>query len=537
MARRRIQKRRGLGVRVAEMFGKDDTQGNAYGTLRTLWSGFFKHKTTIDYKRNNYELFKTLYYASATEPLEDESILLGAAFAKPIVNSTVAFSLGQGFQLSIAGADEEGAEDLKAVEAEIQTWIDKNFTQIYDWAKYANRDGDGYLFIDELGRVSPLRPETVDVVVNAVTGETIGYNVTDNVQELNPTTGDKVDWTYLRQYRFNYVRISRWQKNQSQKDAQILFERIFTTNGGDIDTQLKNEDGTPVNGDLNFLPEELEDRPLPIIHFRNEPEPGALYGNSELQNVLVYFRNYGEVLDEATKREVYNSKPVLVIKGIGSPEDDEANADAYVEDKETGEKVLDWQQRTTLYIEDPQGDAKFLEIPNTMDNTGKLLEYLFYCIVQASETPEFVFGTAVSSSRASVSEQMPIVAMKAERKRQQMRNPILDLINLHIYRELQLSNPVYFALQNIDQQVDIAFPAIIDEDKKLNREIIELLLTEGIVTGEKALETLLGMTSEEATDEIKKAMADSTARLAATTTDNPQDRLNRELNGDDEAEE
>ena len=517
--------------RVREMLGKETGPGNGYGIIRSVWNGFFKHKTTIDYTRNNYALFRSLYYASGLDGITDESILLGAGFAKPIINSTTAFSLGASFKVSIAGADAEGATELKNAESDLQNWVDTNFDQIYDWIKYGNRDGDGYFYIDELGNISLLKPDTVDVVVDAVSGDKLGYNVTENVELLDPLTGQKTKWTYLKQYRRNLIRISRWQENQDQKDAQILYERVFA-NGTEIDTQLKDEAGNPLNADLQLLPEELDSRPLPIVQYRNEPEPGALYGNSELQNVLIFMRNYGEVLDEATKANVYNSKPVLVMIGVSNPEDDPENKDAMKDNPETGTKELDWQQNTTLYIEDPQGDAKFLEIPNTMENTGKLLEYLFYCIVQASETPEFVLGTAVSSSKASVSEQMPIVAMKAERKRKQLRGPLLDLLNLYIYRQKQLSNPTYYVLNDLEQQLDVQFPPVVDEDKKLNSEIVSLLLTEGVITGQKGLEILLDMSSEDAKAEVQAALKDAKDRAeAAGAVTDQSTRLNNELNG------
>lgn len=525
-----MAKRRSLIRRmplIGEMLGKDDSRTNSYGTIRTLWNSFFRHKTTIDYTRNNYALFRQLYYASSIDGAVDESMLLGAGFVKPIVNSTTAFALGQGFKVRLAGADDN--DSLKQAETELQDWIDRNFDKIYDWAKYSTRDGDGYLFLDEMGTLSQLKPDTVDVVVNAVSGELTGYNVTENVKETDPLTGQDTKYTYLKQYRSNLVRVTRMEEGQDQKQGTIVYERVFA-NGEDINTQVKDENGNPI--DIQLLPEELDNRPLPIVHMRNEPEPGALYGNSEIQNCLVYMRNYGEVLDEATKANVYNSKPVLVMIGVSNPEDDENNSDAYVEDKATGEKVLDWQQRTTLYIEDPQGDAKFLEVPNTMENTGKLLEYLFFCIVQASETPEFVFGTAVNSSRASVSEQMPIVAMKAERKRKQMRGPLLDLIGLYLFRQQQLSNPAFFSLTDLEAQLEIEFPAIINEDRKLNSDIVGLLLSEGIISSPRSLEILLDMGADEAKVEVERALKDGRERLeAAGGNDN---RLNRELDGENE---
>jgi hypothetical protein len=511
---------------VSEM--TDGKQPQGYGVLNTLWAAFFKHRTTIDYTRNNYDLFKSLYYASKIGDV-DESMLLGAGFAKPIVNSTVAFAIGSGFNISIAGADENAA--LKEMETDLQHWIDTHYDQIYDYFKYGTRDGDGYTYIDELGHISQLKPETVDVVVDAISGELRGFNIEELAELTDPTTGTKKKIKYLKQYRTTFTRITQMDDNQTQEQGKIIYERIFTSDG-DIDTQATDNAGNPIQ--LDILQDELEQRPLPIVHYRNEPEPGALYGNSELQNVLVYLRNYGETLDEATKREIYNSKPVLFIKGIASdPADDPRNADSYKTDPVSGEKQMDWQQSTTLYAEDSGADAKFLAVPGGMDNTGKLLEYLFYCIVQASETPEFIFGTAVSSSRASVSEQMPIVTQKAERKRKQMRPAIIELLELYIFRQQQLSNPTYLVGQGLELEIDLEFPPIVDEDKELNVKIVELLSTISAIGPERANEILLGMTGEDAAAEVTKALAAAKAAADAGISITPTngDRLTNELNG------
>ncbi|HBH0915330.1 TPA: phage portal protein, partial [Clostridioides difficile] len=47
---------------------------------------------------------------------------------------------------------------------------------------------------------------------------------------------------------------------------------------------------------------------------------------------------------------------------------------------------------------------------------------LFYCIVDVSETPEFIFGVHTPSALASVKEQMPIMVNKIRRKREQFTN-------------------------------------------------------------------------------------------------------------------
>lgn len=533
MASNRNRKRGNPFARVAEMWsgdlGREDYAG--WGKVRVWFDNLFKHKTTIDQSKSSYGLFRALYHGRPDPNIQvHESMFLGAAFAKPIINSTMAFALGAGFTITLAGSDEN--EAIKAAENDLNAVRRREFARIYKWLKLGTRDGDGFLFINELGELNILKPETVDVVTNPLDGHLLGYNVTEHVEETDPTTGTKTKWVYLKQYRESWVRVTKMLENQTQEQGTIVYERIFI-NGEDIDTQAKDEAGEPIN--IEATEDEIDKRRLPIIHYRNEYEPGALYGFSELQNVLHFMRNYGEALDGASKRENYNGKPVLALHGITDPTKDPQNKNA-TKKTEDGEDVLDWQQEIVMYFEDANSKASFLEIPNSMDNTGKLLEYLFYNIVQASETPEFLFGTAVQSSRASVSEQMPVVAQKAERKRAEMLDSLTDFVKLYVNRQIENSNPIYYPLAGAELELTIDFPSIIDEDKKIVLETIELMLAEGVIDRKTAL--TLSVVAERINDP-DRAVADGMNDLLARNNANnsyPEqpDRLTDELNADDD---
>lgn len=510
--------------------GKVPSKG--YGVLRSIWNAFFKYQTSINDLKNNYALFRSIYYSTPLDGVKlHESMFMGSGFAKPIVNSTMAFALGSGFTIRVAGADENDA--LKAIEDDLEVVRTREFAKIYKWLTWGTRDGDGFIYVDESGNSTILKPETVDVVVDATSGDIVGYNVTELVTITDPTTGQKTNYTYLRQYRHSYVRVTRMEENQEQKDGEILYERIFV-NGEDIDTQARDENGDPIK--IEVFEDELDVRPLPIIHYRNEAEPGYLYGNSELQNVVIYMRAYGETLDEATKREVYNGKPVLAMHGVDDPTKDPKNKNA-TQTEQDGEKVLDWDQRSVLYFTDPQSKAAFLTIPATMENTGKLLEYIFYCIVQASETPEFVFGTAVSSSKSSVESQMPIVAQKAERKRTQMRDVLIEFFRLYISRQIENSNPTYFPMRGATPELDIDFPEVIGEDKTLVRETIAMFLENGTIGDEQALElSAIADQIEDKKTAVEQGRKDLAARNALNNVyPEEADRLTEELNSDDDA--
>jgi hypothetical protein len=87
---------------------------------------------------------------------------------------------------------------------------------------------------------------------------------------------------------------------------------------------------------------------------------------------------------------------------------------------------------------------------------------LFYLICQTSETPEFVFGTAVQSSKASVSEQAPIMIAKAKRKQGCFSKPMKEMIDLVMFYMNKLDPKIV-----TDKDYKIIFPNI----TKISEEI------------------------------------------------------------------
>ncbi|MEG3071041.1 MAG: hypothetical protein RQM92_09705 [Candidatus Syntrophopropionicum ammoniitolerans] len=71
-----------------------------------------------------------------------------------------------------------------------------------------------------------------------------------------------------------------------------------------------------------------------------------------------------------------------------------------------------------LLIFQDEEDASFIEVGSAIGAASDLLKFLFYCIVDTSETPEFSFGVHTPSSLSSVQEQMPILIRRVARKRE-----------------------------------------------------------------------------------------------------------------------
>lgn len=458
---------------------------------RSLTKSLWGQDVTVDYTRNDYDLYRSIYFGAAIGG-KGKEYQIGAMFAKPIVNSAAGFAIGDGFTI---GLDDAYADAEQA----INDWLKENHAQILDVVRHELRDGDSYLYVDEFGFLDEFDAKDVEVMLDPMTGEVVGYDINEVYEEMEPT-GVKQKWNLLRQYRTDSIKYLKYKDNQRDK-ATVIYSRVFTIDGA-----------VEPNENQEFFVEDIVPRALPVIHFANDPEPRAVYGNSELLNCLVGIQNYTAVAANATKGVIYNSSPVPYITGVSNEERvaKESNKDAKNHDDDS---KTNWGPDTVLYFGDKDAKAGFLQAEGMMNDVGKLLEYYFYLIVQASETPEFIFGTAVSSSHASVQEQMPIVTQKAERKRAQLYAPIKQLIEAYVDRQVRLSNPVFLPLKGKEFDLDVKFPELVDEDKQIILDTVVAMLGEGVLSEETALTLTLGEKIPDVKLEIQNAHAENDKKV------------------------
>ena len=517
---------------ISEMSGK---QTDSWFTRQV--SGLFTSAQSVDYTRNDYDLYQAIYWASEMPTPGKRKVgkeyILAAALAKPIINSATAFIVGNGFGVELE-SEFHTPDQIEAANKVLTEWLDDNKHNQLDLVKFGLRDGDSYLYVGDDLNAEMLDPRTVEVIFDALSGTLNGFDVTEEVKELDAKANTQAV-KYVKRYRKTRTDIYRLEHNEEIGTANLWYSEVYTTEGKVVlNSYGVIPDGSEPDEEGNIsIAGEVIERPLPVVAFHNEPEPKAVYGNSELQNVLVHFKNYTAVLAEATKNVIYNGSPIPVIKGASkdqkaSMQDPEASGD------DAGK--IGWGSDMILFLEGEKADAKFLSTGKVMDDAGTLIEYYFYLILQGSETPEFVFGAAVSSSKASVSEQMPVVVMKSDRKRTQLTLSAKLLVEIVIDRSIQMSNPDMLPFDGFKPKVKIQFPDIVDEDKNLTKDFIEMLLTQGIISNKTALKLSLGDKIGNLDDELANAKKDRDEAVSVSNIlpDNQND-LNTE--GDTELDD
>lgn len=336
----------------------------------------------LDSSKVDYELARNLYQN------KDDRYKLGAAFVRPIINSTVGFM----------GVPHFTSEDENA-QATLDDFILDNTSKMLKTHSNALKLGDCYVWLTREERVNPLYPDKkIRIIYNLIPPEEIKDII------LDPTTREPL--AYILESEQEWIELDGTKRKAKIKQAISAESRIIEVQG-DIPEGL--EPGEYPNT-WGFIP---------IIHFKNEPDETLKYGQSDIEPIEPLIKAYHDVMLHALKGSKMHSTPKLKLKlkDVRSFLENNFGIDDPVQWAKNGGTVnLDGHE--ILFLADGE-DASFVEVNSATGDAQILLKLLFYCIVDISETPEFIFGVHTPSALASVKEQMPIMVNKIRRKREQ----------------------------------------------------------------------------------------------------------------------
>jgi hypothetical protein len=461
----------------------------------------------LDTTRVNYALARDLFDNRLPQ------YKLGAGFAKPIVNAKAGF-IGRP---SWAHPDAD-------VETGLGRMTERWAAMLYLLVRNGLRDGDAFARLDV--SIDPLRnpdqervalrlppPEWVDPEPDPITGQLLGVTIS------HPVFAPNVDLALPRNYRA-----------ANQAPSYTLVEHITRdrrTVHIDEGTGRPSEEVRERYGDLD------EPNPwgfVPVVHFKNEPDDHALFGVSELESVEPILQAYHEVMLQAVQGTRLFSWPKIKFV-VRDP-------DQFLDDNAPGWRTgaaVNWQDKEILILragtrDSPSDDAAFLQANAGTADVSKLLELLYACVVETSEVPEFVFGAAISSSKASVSEQLLPFEKTIDRKRLMLNAPFSDLGTMYALmarRTGELTNEDGMRLTERvitggDRDVEVDWPELAPRDEQaLARTIAEVVkafvdgVQSGLLSAEAASEFLRGFvpTMEKWTDQ--GAESDEQRRIIA----------------------
>jgi hypothetical protein len=299
------------------------------------------------------------------------------------------------------------AEDDTA-DGKAQEWIDRHLAswsgQIMKAHKMALRDGE------VLVRLIPKNRSAAyarlfgddDKDLDLVLIPTEAYEVITADEDIDSIEAIKIKHVFMRPDGNNMREV-------------VLFETITADQ---IVLKYENDEEPP-----RTLPNPMGF--IPAVVLENEAESGQLHASSELEPIEPYMKFYNDVMLHAGSSSQLHSTAKLVIRARNIERFLKAN----FTDTEINERRLRFKNKDVLFFESGEPavvaggsniyseGADIIQARAPLGDTTTLLEFIFLNIVDVSEVPEWAFGGAIASSKASVGEQSSPLVHKVIRKR------------------------------------------------------------------------------------------------------------------------
>lgn len=428
------------------------TEGKPWTSFGSSYSAY-----TLDSSKVDYPLARALYRNS------EDRYKLGGWAAKPVVNTAAGFMGAPKFT-----HEDDGAQEMLD---EGPNTFDSHFLRIN---RDCSRDGDTFVrlipriprFTEGQGesvQIQTIPPEWVESTTDTLTGELTEVLITWPVKNTKRDETGRIETT----------------------ESYKVIERITPET-----RELKASPEAPLDAQSKLEAMQEEDRSnpwkfIPIVPFMNEREANALHGTSDLEPIEPFMRAYHDVLKAAIggARQFARPKTAFSLKSV------EAFLKNNFGDNYRQLETLPFGSRDVFLMVEGE-TAEFMSASFDVGSVVTLLELIFYCIVDVSETPEFAFGTAVASSKASVSEQMPVLGRRIERKRGDYSEPYRELSSMYLSMRAATGAP---ALKSYKTEVDWSEFSPKDEGEvaTMLNNLIGALVTgvdEGLVSHQSAVE-------------------------------------------------
>lgn len=338
-------------------------------SFSTSQTAFFSR----DINRSDYRTYDLMRRAKA------RGFELSGLILKPLASKVASWVLGQPPEWKFKDS---------ATELHMENWWRKNHADVLRAYEESLNLGDCFAVINADLSVTVVPPHVVKPIVNANNySQIIGWKIA----EKYPNPADPSDYMIITD---EYTVEQRVQT--IARGGKIIERRVY-----------KNIIGK-----------------LPVVHLKNQHGADEMFGRPEAEALTTGLQRYNEVFEAALKGNIRQGRPTPVIQKMGTAQ----TLDLFWERFGRTETITlpDGTTETISVIPfDPDqlmtlaGDAEFsYESPGSFSaDTEKLLAIIFYLIVQHSEIPEFVWGTAIGASKASAESQMEPFLKWLEKKR------------------------------------------------------------------------------------------------------------------------
>lgn len=423
--------RRRITNRIREMIGQA-------GTIYRTVSRFIRRSSytpTRDWGRPDYAFYDKARRGKA------QGLELSGLFLKPLASKIAAWTLGRRPQWRL--------DNAKSQEALNDWWNDNHADILRAWREALNL-GDHFLVINSDLTPTVVPPHIVDPIV------------------------DDEDYTHIVGWRITEVipHPERAADTMRITDEYTETERVRTVEiGGKLlrETRYRNLLGLTA-----------------VIHIPNLSGSDEVFGRPEGEPLIPALHRYGEMLEAAVEGNVLQgrSTPTAVFQ---TKED----LDKFWRDNAVNRSRELPDGTTETYQELEFDSSRFLALsaatfdyksPTSFSqDTERLLGLFFYLVLQHTEIPEFIWGNAIASSKASAESQLGPFLEYIDMRRGEIAKWLIKIAEV-VLAYKSLTEPGV-----VQQTPRIQWEKLADQDGNLTLSTVQWAYSEGLIDKRTAL--------------------------------------------------
>lgn len=422
--------------RVTELFTiYDNPLARTFRTFTRRPRSVFM-RPTYDWGRSDYDYWRRVYYCRA------RGLELSGLFVKTLTNKLAAWMLGRAPTWKM---------ENEASAAALADWWNANHPRILRTLRGAIRQGDGFLVINSDLTITLLPPDTVDPIV------------------------DEAD----------YGRVIGWRVTQTLTHPEQLAARMTVVDEYYPDRRIHRVEINAVRQSETVFPNLLGR--LPIVHLANQPDDGETFGHAEAEPLIEVMHRYGSVFEAAIEGNILQGRPTPHFN-FATIQDMDAFWERFATSvrqtlpdgttEATNVLDLDLSQALTT----SSAEFEYKSPGQFTEDTVRLLELMFYLILEHTEIPEFVMGNAISSSKASAETQLPVFVRYIEMRRGEIAGWLTEIAEIAL-GYLALVTPGVSTIET--PRLD--WEDLTTQDGKLTLETLKWAHLEGLLPDKLAL--------------------------------------------------
>lgn len=384
---------------------------------------------------------------------------LGALFAKPIIEHVSSWMLGDGFRVSLPDAS-DNAQD------EATRFVNRHMKDIVEFVKDSMALGDAYLVVNADGTLTAVPANQVEIKTNPLDYREVDAYIITTVLDTATITDE---------YRM---------------DGRTVTVKTGT---GESVFEYANVIGM-----------------LPVVHLPYARASNEVFGHPIYEALLPLFAQYDDVIMNSLAGVKTMSNPIPALENVEDPAE-ELEALSTASETYTDAQGNTITERTVdmdgLSIIATSGQFNFKAPAAFTDDSWRMLKALFLLMLQHGNIPEWVWGGAIASSKASVEAQMPAWVKFINAQRLMIEDVLQELILIYV-----ATIALYVPGVSAGGEVEIEWSPVAPEDKSTHLQYVKHASASGLITAETELE-LLNLVKD-ATTEVKMAMAEAADRAA-----------------------